>query len=834
MFAVASLALLPAPLQEAGFPAEQRRFVERYCFECHDSETAENDVDLQEVRLDWSDSGTAELLGRVARMLEMGDMPPRRSDQPSAEERARMVEWLNLELEAHASIGGTVIRRLNRFEYENTVRDVFGIETRFPIVFPVDGVSHGFDTVGEALDISPPQMRQYFDSAAWVADELIKLKDVEASSQVTHGAEIAGPVPRMDDRMRLVSSIDDLRRAGRVENFDVKYDGSYRLTLRAAAFGRPEFGPRRLEVRARDRDTRIDAPFSSCRLLGAFELQATAPRDYEIEVDLLEGDRLVLQFVNSPLRTMNERRLHPEALDWVRRVDPAFYDALVLHPYDRGRSPEENFLAIEERMRAGVRATEAHRDAYPRRVEGIVQKAHFLWPTAIRLAETGPAVDLFEVSLEGPVGDLRELARWLPERGDRDDRTYAEDVLRPLLPRVFRRPVSDEELERYLTLTLEHAAGAGGVERGLHLALRTMLCSPDFLYRETRPGPLDEFDLASRLSYFLWSSTPDDELRRLAAAGALSDDAQLERTVRRMIADGRAARLAESFTGQWLGTRMLDGIMPDERLFPHWVPYMVEALKGESEAFFLEVLRQNLPTRTFLDSDFTFGNRFTAAIYGLEDVEGTEMRRIDLADVPNRGGILGQASVMMATSNGVDTSPVIRGVWLLENVLGDPLPSPPSGVPALTPDVSGTTTLREAVAAHRADESCARCHDKIDPLGFSLENYDAIGGWRESYPRIASVDDGSTEVLGGKPVDATGELPDGTSLDGVEELKAWLLADPDRFTHCLAEKLLVYGAGRPTNAADRRVLERIVEENRGRGFLDLVVSVVRSESFRTK
>ncbi|MEM1296130.1 MAG: DUF1592 domain-containing protein, partial [Verrucomicrobiota bacterium] len=354
------------------------------------------------------------------------------------------------------------------------------------------------------------------------------------------------------------------------------------------------------------------------------------------------------------------------------------------------------------------------------------------------------------------------------------------------------------------------------------------------LYRGQREGQLDDFDLATRLSFFLTSSPPDSSLKKAAANGTLSNPTTLEEQARRLLKHNRVKNFLSSFTGQWLDLRVLPDIMPDSRLL-NWTDKDLDAVIAETELFVKEILEENHPIETFIDPTFTYLNKRNAKLYGIKFPNSDTMARVDIEPGGRHGGILGQASIMMATANGVDTQPVLRGVWLLENVLGDMVPEPPSNIPAVEPDTTGAKSIRELLAKHNADASCASCHKKIDPPGFALENFDPVGRWRDFYPVYEKV---GTKVVrkDGLPVDAAGTMKDGTTLNDVTDLKRYLVENIDIFGNCLSEKLLVYATGRDLGFGDEKEVERIVREVRdsGNGFQDLIVALVLSESFRTK
>ncbi|MEM6915239.1 MAG: DUF1592 domain-containing protein, partial [Verrucomicrobiota bacterium] len=459
------------------------------------------------------------------------------------------------------------------------------------------------------------------------------------------------------------------------------------------------------------------------------------------------------------------------------------------------------------------------------------------------LIRHGPAVDLVSATIDGPIRliedkEMKEqrllTQRFLGEREGREDREYAEAILRPLIDEAFRRPAKEAQVEKYVEIALQHQADGHRFEDGLHLALRAILCSPNFLYRGQREGELDDYDLAARLSFFLTSGPPDSTLRKLAAVGELSDPTVLEGQARRLLNGNRIANFLDSFTGQWLDLRVLPDIMPDSRLL-RWTDNHLTAVTAETEMFVAEILEKNHPIETFIDPTFTYLNRYNAALYDIPFPKSDSMARVDIEPGGRHGGILGQASIMMATANGVDTQPVLRGVWLLENVLGDMVPEPPSDVPAVEPDTTGANSIRELLAKHNASENCISCHKKIDPPGFALENFDPIGRWRDHYPVYEKV--GNRVVRkDGLPVDAAGTLKDGTPLGDVTDLKRYLVENIDMFGNCLSKKLLVYATGRDLSFGDKKEVERIVREVRegGNGFQDLIVALILSESFATK
>ncbi|MCH2615039.1 MAG: DUF1588 domain-containing protein, partial [Opitutales bacterium] len=369
-------------------------------------------------------------------------------------------------------------------------------------------------------------------------------------------------------------------------------------------------------------------------------------------------------------------------------------------------------------------------------------------------------------------------------------------------------------------------------EEGMHLVIRSILISPRFLYRLINPGEMDAYDLASRLSYFLTQGPPDEKLIELAAAGTLSNPEVLRSEAIRLLPNKAEDAMIQSFTSQWLDTRLLPGIMPDP-VFKFTAGEIIIA-EQEVEHFFTEMLTKNLPMTDFIDPNFHYTSPQFAKDnyqYPIEisyddpwDRSKFEIQKLPLTRGGRFGGLLAQSAIMTATANGVDTQPVLRGVCVLENILGTPPPEPPKSVPALTPDIRGAQTPREMLAAHMADQACTGCHSRIDPIGFMLENFDPVGNWRERWPEVDS------------PIDSTGVLPDGTLINDITDFKAWLVDHIDLFSQCLSEKLMIYATGRVPNYLERHEIAQLVQENheRGNGFQDLLLSLITSDIFRTK
>ena len=872
-FGIIALVATATPLAGAAesIPASGHEFLSRHCAACHSGEQAQAEVRLDGSEIDWSSRRSTDLWERVHVALESEAMPPEGAGQPSGEERERMVAWLDSQLMRHSGVGGVVPRRLNREEYENSIRDLFDMPGfALPDSFPADDSLDGFDNVGEGLVLSPPLMAQYLTLATGVADELLPPDrgTVEVDSKLygigTSELSTSGEAHVDGGGLRLVSTRNNASAAGWPTRFEAVHSGFYRIVIHARAYQTDRMfyerrtEPLQMHVYARRKAEQTYDAFSNLRKLTEFEVEPGGETQVlTAEIELLQGEIFGIQWANllaHPDPENPDRSTRSKFLSDRMKRDRLLYAAVLEYKGGpRGSARKENYEAITTLMRSGkLDLTDPRLDEAPRGARGAMG---FVSEEMYRF---GPALEVLDVEIEGPIrlieDDIARARRLRTEKfleagpAGASKREHAEAVLREFLPKAFRRPVSEAQLRGYADLVGRYfdENPESTVKDGLHLAVRRALVSPHFLYRGLRPGRLDDFDLASRLSYFLTSSPPDDRLLALALEGKLSQPEVLEQETGRLLSGPLSGNLVRSFTGQWLATRLLQDIMPDPRLTKYYEQHR-RAMIAETEMFFAEILRENLPIDTFIDAGFSYRNEDSNLFYG-GDLGGKEMRRVTFASGGRQGGILGLASVMMATANGVDTNPILRGVWLLENVFGTSPPDPPSNVPAIAPDTSGTTLMRDQLAAHRADASCARCHNLIDPVGMVLENFDPVGRWRDHYPVYTKPPDGADVlkeqfysnvgegVIDGPPVDAVGILADGTRLEDVTDLKRHLLERIDVFSRCLTEKLMVYGTGRPLSYGDGRVADEVVAltAEQGNGFRDLIANVVQSEAFNTR
>ena len=843
-------------------PERSTEFLTVYCLDCHDAATAEGEVNLAFSDIAWGTEAARHHWERVLNVLAAGAMPPKDSTQPDVAERSAMLQWLDESLTKHSKTGGTVLRRLNRDEYRYSIRRLFGMSFELPDGFPQDTGDQQFDTIGDRLILSPPLMNAYADVASDIADEIfspVRPAPVSTVRNVTPDELVisysSGSV--RENAMRLASKCSPMMRSctwpSKVEITD---SGLYRLRIDASTFRPVSTDPMLLKVLASDVSGKDSVNVNSLRLLKQVKVLQQEATTFEFEAKLYEGQTVVFHYANAPL---NSDRAAKESLQaWFQskfESDPRYLAAWQQLTQDDSRGGFRGGLGWQrvKYFMAGdeldISQATIGSDATKKLLKAIAGNPVLYTETiAYDSFENGPALEIHGMEIEGPLSRVdgpRDTTRKKIQSGilgadfDPDNEKQVRNMLTGFLSGAFRRPVQPEIVDGFQQLLKQHQAGGQSFEQGMHLVLRAALISPRFLYREMTEGPLDEYDLASRLAFFLTSHPPDEKLFTLAKQGKLRDVRTLRAQALRLMPRDQAAPMVRRFTGQWLDTDRLEDIMPDPRL--KFSEEDQRRSRQEVKMFFAEMVKQNLPMTDFVSPDFTFTSAGIAKnIYGLNtdayDPKNKSMQRVTLPRDGRYGGILGQAAVLMATANGVDTQPVVRGVWVLENILGDPPPPPPKAVPAITPDTAGAKTPRELLAAHATEDSCAACHRKIDPIGFALENFDAVGRWRNHYPVWSKDEKGRPVSSTGAIIDSSGQLPDGTSIADIVDLKRWVTNNIDQFSQCLAEKLMTYATGHKPNYVERKEIAAIVERNyeTGNGFQDLIVALVLSETFRTK
>ena len=744
-----------AESSKASYSSDVLPLVKKYCGECHGGDMPEAGISFAKYKDEAALLKDRKTWERCFEMISQGAMPPADSPQLTAEEKAKLVDYLEgalfrIDCTKISDPGRVTIRRLNRTEYNNTIRDLLGVSVRPADDFPSDDVGYGFDNIGDVLSLPPLLMEKYFDAAETIAAEAISVIDPskptvrEFARNELHRSGVAHP--HGDDALILVS-VGDFS-----FDLDVPRAGTYVLKTKASE---TPAGPEHAKM-----EYRLDGkPFHT------FDVSTIEPKALpcEFRIAIPQGKhKLSVAFLND------------------------FYD-------DKAKDKK-----LRDRNL-------------------IVRDVQIVGPIEVDASQL-------------PESHKRLLA--VTPGKEKSTAVAARENLQPFLRRAFRRPVSDGELSRFVELVDRAVKQGEPFAFGMRVAVTAVLVSPHFLFRiETDKSPndpadkhsLNDYELASRLSYFLWSSLPDDDLLARAEQGDLHTDAVLEEQVQRMLKDPKSQALVDNFAEQWLQLRILNEITPDPKMFPEFTPDLREDMKRETRRFFEHVMREDRSILEFLDGTYTFVNERLAKHYGIENVKGSEFQQVSL-EGKNRAGLLTQASILTLTSNPDRTSPVKRGKWVMEVILDRPPPPPPANVPELeeTAKAQPNSTLRQQLELHRQNASCASCHRVMDQLGFGMENFDAIGRWRE------------TE--NGKPLDTTGELPGGGSFKGPAELASVLRRKQCEFGECIAEKMLTYALGRGLEYYDRCATDKIVSSLKERNFRFsvLVAEIAKSEPFRMR
>jgi mono/diheme cytochrome c family protein len=844
----------PEPIPDFAF-----QVLDNYCLSCHDDVEFKGEINLDTDTITWEEEASQELWKRVIKMVGKGEMPPKKKKQPTDTERSELVKWLDTKLSKHQPIGGSEIRRLNSREYEHSIRELFGIDFKLPSGFPQDNVAHGFDNQAEALTLSGTLMESYSSVATDLAEKLfpparkhVPVKTAKIPAKDFTYAYSSGLL--LEEAMRLVSSSDPLAHSATwPTHYEAPATGTYHLTIDLSALN-PEPGiPVVADIYAVVATEASQENIQDLRKIARVEITESQGQRFETEVILEKGETIAFHYPTAVIKEDAEK-IKSYLLSLFAR-EPALAAAYkkVNGPVARGRSGLDH---LYELIQAGDLPAPPEGEELEKLLAKVSKDKRVVTETfSYKLFEEGPALEIRHATLTGPLAltASKEELFWkehtehlLGKQHGRESESDVRAFLRRFLSQAFRRPIKEDLLEEYVDTVLQEKETSGRIDSGYHLAIRTALTSPYFLYRGFNDGLLDEYDMASRLSYFLSSAPPDRQLFKAAKDGSLLDPDILATQTRRLIASQKFNAFVESFLGQWLDLNELESLVPDATLFesPKDFTYTdaeKEAYIREAHLVFREILSENRPVEDFIDPDFTYTTGAVGRfIYNLPQFDksrkndNSKMVRVPLERGGRVGGILGMAGVMTATANGVDTQPVLRGVWVLENILGDPAPPPPGSVPALTPDTSQAKTPREMLAAHMAEESCAGCHKKIDPVGFVLESFDPVGRWRSEYPPPRNSD--KKEKNAGLPVETKGKLTDGTVLNDVTDLKQYLRADIAPFAECISEKLLTYATGRTMNYSDHKLIRKTVQEVRQKegGFQDLLIALVNSESFRIR
>lgn len=820
-------------------------FLKQYCFACHGAKQQQGDHRFDTLGTDLADLKTIETWQGILDQLNQGDMPPKKNPQPRSDEVANVVETLTPVLQrayaARQSTGGqAVIRRLNKFELRNTLRDLFyinhpdfdptvvsglydfnanGITAQKTIEptrsFQDDEEADGFDNIGQQLVMSDFLLKMLIDAAEETIEMATHNEPQKPFAAETFTAPICLKTLHGDSLGKYQRAKGDpydevFQRWDRYNRIGPdKYHGGirrpalYRITVEVSAHNPRDGAWGNWTVREGNLihhgRTDPDEPFEVGLYVQRFEHQR-GPRHHRVTTWKLPGD--------GKQRTFSfETWIDEPWSAWIGWENGPWFRHNAFHILLEQWYPDE-YAKIDRKQKA-----------FKKRVA----------ETLFQLGYLGPTLRVHSFRIEPVAGEWPPQSHTALYGKGPVEAADQEKLFHAFAERAYRRTVDPEEIEPFIDLAARLEADGNSRQEAMQGAYAAMLCSPDFVYLRQEPGRLDDFALASRLSYFLWSSMPDATLTQLAAAGRLSDPAELKRQVERMLHDPKAAAFVRHFPERWLKLFKLGRMEPDKR-GPYGHYFRVkDDLIPQVDAFFGDLLKRNGPIRNFIDSDYTFMNNRLGELIYMQKVVGENMRRVTLDD-PRRGGLLTMPAIMTVTANGVDTSPIVRGVYVLENILGTPPPSPPPDVEPLSPDLRGVKTLKEQLAIHRDQQACNRCHRKIDPMGFALENFDPIGRWRDHYPK---VDKNARQA---PVIDTASVMANGREVQDLAEFKAVLLASEPQVARCLAEKMLTYATGRRLEAGDRGEVNRIVAELQrdGNHLRDLVHLVVQSRIFLSK
>lgn len=770
-----------------------RPFLEQYCLMCHGGEKPTGKLRIDQLTVELDASTTREQWATVLERIAAGEMPPKDSPRPSETEIRAFTEWLSprisaAERSARATHGRVPLRRLNRSEYENTLCDLLDIEINVREHLPIDGSADGFDNASAANHTSSFLMEKYLEVADLALNTAIvnrpeppRSTSTRYNLQETHGIKASTEdVYRFGPDGEVICFCSSEWHNVWVSHFYPSQSGNYRFRISTSAVqsnGKP------LTFRVAVNG----APLTGrSGLIGYYDALPNEPR-------VIEFERIM-----QPRTTISVLPYGLEGANTVKQVG--------------GEKWEGPGLAIQYVT-----------------IEGPLNP---LWPPASHRRIFG---DMLQKNFPGyNFPDRVEVVSEMPLED-------AERILLTFVRRAFRRTVTNEDIAPFMAIVHSKLEAGDSFEMAMRAAFKGVLISPEFLFLRETAGRLDDFALACRLSYFLWSTMPDDELFGLAEQQVLSNPQVLHEQVDRMLGSPRAAAFTENFLGQWLGLREIDATDPSHILYPEFDHLLKVSMIRESELFFEEILKQDLGIENFVASDFSMLNGRLAKHYGIPEVNGWEFRRTPLPPGSHRGGVLTMASVLKVTSNGTTTSPVMRGAWVLDRILGTPPAPPPDNVSAIDPDTRGATTIREQLEKHRAVESCGVCHRKIDPPGFALESFDCIGTWRDNYRVTGNgsevvVDGRRMPYLHGKAVDPSDVMPDGAAFENIDQFKSLLLREKPQIARSLTRKLITYATGRAPQKSDKDAVEAIVSrsEAQGYGFRSLVHEVVQSDLFRNK
>ncbi len=760
-----------------------------HCLDCHQGKEAEAGLDLTKLGKDLSDQKTERLWVRIYDRVHSGEMPPPDSEQPTAKVRAEFLNatgsWLQKTQQAeYAELGRVRSRRLTRREVERSLHALLGVDLPLADHLPEDAKTAGFTTVADGQAMSHFQMERHLAVVDLALDEAFRRalgpvdQDVYQHSFGPDKIVRSNPKARVREpellNGRAVVWTSGVIFYGRLPVTTAPQSGWYRFKVRAAGLNLPETG-------------------------GVW---------CTVNTGLCVSSAPLLNYVTSFEATTDAKEIEFEA--WLPQKH-----LLEIRPGD---------VTLKRGSFGGGQVGAG--EGEPQRVPGVA-----LEEIQMERFYRGASDEELRRLLLGSLTMTADKKGKSPQIVSKDPAVDAKRLMQAFARRAFRRPVSDEQLAGYLALVQNSLNEGAEFSAALRNGYRALLCSPRFLYLTEEPGKLDDHEIAARLSYFLTGGPPDQELMALADAGKLRDAQNIRRQTDRLLSSGGGRQFVVDFAAEWLDLDQIDFTEPDSKLFPEFDRIVQHSMLNETHTFLETMLRQNQSVSRLIAADETFLNSRLARFYDIPNVQGDALRPVKLKAEDHRGGVLTQGAVLKVTANGSHTSPVVRGVWVSEKILGEPIPPPPDNVPAIEPDIRGAKTIREQLAKHRSQEMCASCHVKIDPPGFALESFDPAGQWRDRYLYLASG-----KRTKGAEIDASDRLPDGRSFADIDEFRRLIAGDPERLAKNLAEKMLVFGTGAPIRFADRIEVDRIAKQaaQDDYGWRSLVHGVVTNYVFLSK
>ena len=765
-----------------------KNFVQSNCADCHAGDDAEAGFDVNDLVWELDRPGAMQRWTRIFDRVRDGEMPPPDANFSTEKEQQDFLNTTHSWLASHErhkwkNEGRVQGRRLTNLQLERTIHALLGIDIPLASRMPEEQKAHGFTTVADGQPMSHFQLEEHLKIVDLALDHAFEraIRGDESFHKEFDAKGISRKNPKR--RTREPEVIDDLAVTwasrlifyGRLPATTAREEGWYRFTFRAKSLNTPK--NHGVWCTVRSGQCVSSAPLLSW--IGAFEatdeiqewtFDAWLPRGHMLEIRPGDDTLKMARFAGGQVGT--------------------------------GEGGPQNVAGV------GIESL-------------TMEKIHY-----------GPDADRIASILFGNLNVQSKGRNWRDaEIKSKSPNQDLKRLMGRFAHRAFRRPVAEAEVASYIELAQQGLAHGMTLLDSLRLGYRAILCSPRFLYFQEMPGELDSYAIASRLSYFLWNTMPDEELRNLAEEGQLSDVSMIRQQVRRMLNDPRGENFVTDFAAQWLDLSDITFTTPDRRLYPAFDVIVQQSMVEETETFLQDMLDHNLSVTRLIDADETFLNERLARFYEIDGVSGDQLTKVKLDRDDHRGGLLTHGSILKVTANGTNTSPVIRGVWISERLLGKEIPPPPSNVPAIEPDIRGAKTIREMLEKHKSDASCASCHRSIDPPGFALENFDPAGQWREKYNKVEG-----RRVRPGATIDASYELPDGEKFAGLEEFQQLICRHPEQLAENVVEKLLTYGTGSPISFADRDDVVDIAAKTQKNayGFRSLIEEVAVSELFRVK